>query len=106
MSSEGEPSLEHMLEATVRIPPHVALRAFAEETVVLNLHPGRYHSLNPTGGRFLELLEERHSFRAALELLQSEFPTADPLRIRADVHEFCVALAASGLIEIDTEDSH
>jgi hypothetical protein len=95
MSSEGEPSLEHMLEATVRIPPHVALRAFAEETV----------ALNPTGGRFLELLEERHSFRAALELLQSEFPTADPLRIRADVHEFCVALAASGLIEIDTEDS-
>ena len=46
-----------ILRSSARLPDHVVYRTFVYETVVLNLQTGKYHGLNRTGGRMLELLE-------------------------------------------------
>src|SRR5690348_1742252 len=82
----------------VRIPSHVVSRAFATETVVLNLETGLYHSLNPTGGRMLEVLGEVGVVQAAIDKLAAEYNR--PIdSIAHDLTEFCVSLAEQGLIE-------
>ena len=58
--------------AHVSIAPHVVYRSFATETVILNLQTGRYHGLNKTGGRMLELLEPYRPHRArVIRLIES-----------------------------------
>lgn len=100
MSTNGAPSMEELMSAAVRLPHHVVSRAFPAETVVLNLETGRYHSLNPVGGRFLEVLALAASVREGLGRLQAEFGDQDPASIAADVREFCVDLLDRGLIAL------
>ena len=61
-----------MLDRAFRVPDHVVYRAFALETVVVNLELGVYHGLNPTAGRMLELLERRSNVRDAAAALADE----------------------------------
>lgn len=85
--------------ATAHVPNHVVFRTFAAETVVLNLETGKYHGLNPVGGRMLEVLAAAPSVVAAAETLAEEY--GEPVaRIESDLHEFCNELAERGLIEL------
>jgi hypothetical protein len=86
-----------ILQSSARIPEHVVYRAFAHETVVLNLQTGKYHGLNRTGGRMLELLEHEATVADAAAKIASEFgrPVAE---VEADLHAFCSDLASRGLI--------
>ncbi len=70
------------------------------ETVVLNLETGRYHGLNPTGGRMLEVVEQAATLRQAAEQLAREYdrPLAE---IEQDLCAFCSDLAARDLIVLD-----
>ncbi len=71
---------------------------------MLNLGTGKYHGLNPTAGRMLEMLEEAPTIGAAAELLAEEY--AQGLgQIEDDLCEFCMDLRARGLLEIVTNDS-
>lgn len=88
-----------MLDATVRVPDTVVFRAFATETVVLNLKTGRYHAVNPTGGRMLEVLQEVGTVRDALDRLVEEYETSRE-HLQADLGAFCLKLATQGLIEV------
>jgi coenzyme PQQ synthesis protein D (PqqD) len=82
------------------IPQHVVFRAFVEETVVLNLESGRYHGLNPTAGRMLELLGELGDLDAvAAQVVAETGAPAD--RVVDDLREFCSSLAERGLIEVE-----
>ena len=84
----------------VTIPQHVVFRAFVEETVVLNLESGRYHGLNPTAGRMLELLGELGEVDAVAERVADE--TGAPAnRVAEDLRAFCSSLAERGLIEVE-----
>jgi hypothetical protein len=84
----------------VTIPQHVVFRAFVEETVVLNLESGRYHGLNPTAGRMLELLGELGDVGTVAERISEETGTpAD--RVAQDLEGFCSSLAERGLIEVE-----
>jgi hypothetical protein len=89
-----------LLAANVRVPQHVVFRAFPAETVVLNLHTGTYHGLNPSGGRMLEALERAPRVGAAAAALSEQFATAASV-IERDLCELCEALLQRGLIEID-----
>jgi hypothetical protein len=84
----------------VKIPQHVVFRAFVEETVVLNLESGRYHGLNPTAGRMLELLGEMGEVEAVAERMAGE-TGAPSSRVADDLREFCSSLAERGLIEVE-----
>lgn len=93
-----------LLGARARVPEHVVYRPFANETVILNLETGRYHGLNPTGGRMLEMLEREQRVRDAVAKLADEYG-ADHSQIEEDVCEFCSDLLGRGLIELHTNGS-
>jgi hypothetical protein len=92
--------LERLRMATLTVPDHVAIRAFPEETVVLNLETGKYYSLNPSGGAFLEALRASGSFSSALADLHARFPEQGAMLIERHLHEFCTVLASSGLLAV------
>ncbi len=101
MTTTDVPSVEQVLAARVRLPQHVVFRAFPAETVVLNLETGQYHSVNPAGGHFLDVLERSDSVLEALERLHAEFPKQDRAVIQADLYQFYVDLAQRGIIEVN-----
>jgi hypothetical protein len=88
-----------LASAHVSIAPDVVFRTFATETVILNLQTGRYHGLNKTGGRMLELLERADSVAAALAEFASDY-AKEPMEVEPDVRAFCRRLHERGLIEI------
>lgn len=88
--------------AAVSLPDHVVFRRFPAETVLLNLQTGRYHGVNPTGGRMLEVLTEVGNIAEASQQLADEY--GHPLdQVRQDLSDFCTGLADRGLIEIHGE---
>lgn len=89
-----------LLDARIRVPQHVVYRSFPAETVVLNLNTGRYHGLNPTGGRMLEALERGPTVRAAAAEL-SDFYEEPRSLFEQDLCELCGVLLERDLIEID-----
>jgi hypothetical protein len=99
MSPETVP-VPPLLSVSVKLPQHVVYRSFPAETVVLNLQTGRYHGLNPTGGRMLEALEHAGSVRAAAVGLAESYDQPQTT-IERDLCELCDALLERGLIEID-----
>jgi hypothetical protein len=89
-----------MLAARVRIPPNVVCRAFAHETVVLNLETGTYHGLDPVGAKILDALERSASVGEAAAEIAATYQR--PLsEIEQDVCDFCAELSKRGLISID-----
>jgi phosphoribosylamine-glycine ligase len=95
---------ESILAAKARLPEHVVYRAFVKETVVLNLQTGKYHGLNPTGGRMLEVVQRAQSVREAAEKLAAEYeqPLGD---IERDLAAFCRDLVERGLVELSGDES-
>jgi len=84
----------------MRIPEHVVRRNFPTETVVLNLKTGKYHGLNPTAARMLEVLAEHGSVDRTAEVLAEEY--GQPLdELRRDVDQLCENLLERDLIEAD-----
>lgn len=94
-----------VLAARARIPAHVVFRSFPRETVVLNLDTGKYHGLNPTAGRMLELLEKSESVEAAAVRIADEYSQELEL-IRRDLYDLCVQLRDRGLLEIVSNDGN
>ena len=89
-----------LLSAKVSVPQHVVYRTFPSETVVLNLHTGRYHGLNVSAGKMLETLERARSVREAARELAVAYrqPVQD---IERDLCRLCDALFERGLIDFD-----
>lgn len=90
-----------MLDAVIRVPDHVVYRAFPSETVVLNLNTGKYHGVNPTGGRMLDVLREVGQVRQAAARLAQEYDVPQP-EVERDLSDFCARLAERQLLEVET----
>jgi hypothetical protein len=88
-----------LLAARAVVPEHVAQRDFVEQSIAVNLQTGRYHGLNPTASRMIELLDERCTVADAVELLASEFDQPRDV-IERDLLGLCRMLAERGLIEL------
>jgi hypothetical protein len=89
-----------LLASSMCLPEHVVHRAFASETVVLNLTTGKYHGLNPVAGRMLTVLEAGGTVQDAARRLAGEYD--QPLeRTEQDLCELCTDLLERGLIETD-----
>jgi hypothetical protein len=89
---------EDLLDQRFSVPDHVVHRAFAAETVVLNLRTGGYHGLNPVAGRMLEAIAETGDPRRAIEAVLQEWDV-EPDRVRRDAAALCSDLLDRGLIE-------
>jgi hypothetical protein len=87
-----------LLDRSFRLPNHVVYRAFALETVVVNLERGVYHGLNPTAGRMLEAIERSSTAREAAARLADELGAPRAV-VESDLASFCADLLERGLIE-------
>jgi coenzyme PQQ synthesis protein D (PqqD) len=105
MATPGEPlETSSILDSAVSVPGHVVYRAFASETVILNLQTGKYHGVNQVGGRMLEVLHKATSAREAAVQLAEEYNR--PLEeIERDLSAFCSDLAQRGLVELKHDGS-
>ena len=94
-----DPTIKDWLDVTVTQPQHVVHRSFVQETVVLNLQTGKYHGLNVTAGRMLDVLAAGQTIREVSRQLAAEYgrPVEE---LQADVVGFCRALLARQLIEL------
>ncbi len=97
---ETVPSATELLSAKIVVPQHVVYRSFPAETVVLNLHTGKYHGLNATAGTMLAALERGESVRAAAAGVAGEY-NQPAERVERDMCELCSLLLARGLVELD-----
>lgn len=93
-----------LLASKVKVPQHVVYRSFPAETVVLNLHTGKYHGLNATAGSMLEALEHAACVRDAAATLAESYEQ-DQSVIERDLCELCQSLLERGLIETDGAQS-
>ena len=101
MTSAQRPDRTHLLESTVKVPQHVVYRAFVNETVLLNLETGQYHSVNPTGAAMLQTLEKVSTVAEAAQQLATQYDR--PLdEIQTDLCDFCDELLARRLIELNS----
>jgi Coenzyme PQQ synthesis protein D (PqqD) len=78
-------------------------RRFATQTVVFNLHTGRYHGLDETGGRMLEVIAASPTLARAAGTLADENGRRPRSQVEREVLAFCEKLAERGLIELRTE---
>ena len=93
-------SPDEILDGTATVPENVVYREFEAETLLLNLGTGRYHGLNATGARLLELLGETGGdVRLSIERLAGEHGVG-PGEIEGELAEFCAALVERGLLEV------
>jgi len=104
VSVDPAPSREDLLSSRVEIPEHVVHRVFPTETVVLNLETGRYHGLNPIGGRMLEELERHGTVEAAARVIADEYGQP-PEEVESDLCDLCMDLAGRGLIALGARAS-
>jgi hypothetical protein len=103
--ADGEmPAENAVLTAEARTPDHVVYRAFANETVLLNLDTGKYFGVNPTGGAMLEELVRAATVGEAAERLAERY--GKPLdEISNDLSSFCADLEQRGLLELRAPDT-
>jgi len=88
-----------LLDVAVLIPEHVVFRSFAQETVALNLRTGRFHGLNGTAGRMLQLVQRCQRPRDAVAPLASEYGVS-PEEIARDLENLLTLLLERELIGI------
>ena len=83
----------------VQVPAHVVFRAFAAETIMLNLQTGTYHGLNPTAGRMLETLEQHEVIAEAAAVVAGHYDE-DAGSVEADLLTLCSRLIERGLLVV------
>lgn len=94
---------DEILNARLRLPDHVVHRNFVTETVVLNLKTGKYHGLNPTAGRMLDVLGDAPSVGDAAAMIAEEYGE-DRVAVEADLVAFCRDLLDRKLVEVVVDD--
>lgn len=89
-----------LFDSAVHVPEHVIFRSFARETVALNLRTGKFHGLNASAGRMVEVATRARRVRDAVDQLATEYGVARD-RIALDLEQLLRQLADRGLVEID-----
>ena len=86
----------------VQIPQHVVFRAFAAETIMLNLQTGTYHGLNPTAGRMLETLQHHEVIADAAAAITAHY-SAEAELVESDLLSLCSGLIKRGLLVVKAD---
>jgi len=89
-----------LLASRVRVPDDVVYRSFGHESVVLSLAEGKYHSVNATGGRTLEILDQVGSVSRTATLLADEYGR-ELSEVEDDLIEFCELLVDRRLLIVE-----
>ena len=85
------------LSDQLRIPEEVLTTKVGEEMILLNLQTGMYHSLDPIGTRFLELLQRASRLDEVHHALLEEFDVSTAL-LESDLLKLSQDMLARGLL--------
>lgn len=83
----------------IRIADDVVFEVLDDETVVLNLTSGEYHTLNGTGTRAWQLIEEHHDLDRVRTAMAAEFDV-DAARLAADLERLVKDLVERRLVTV------
>ena len=89
--------LTDLLLRNVSIPDHVVFRSFASETVVLNLQTQKFHGLNASAGRMVEVLGREKTIARALTEIARDFGRPED-EIQPYLLEFVETMLERGLL--------
>jgi hypothetical protein len=84
----------------LEVPDEVLSTRVGDETVLLNLQTGMYHSLDPVGTRFLELLRNAGGLDAVHRTMLDEFDVSAE-RLETDLLKLSHDMLAKGLLVKD-----
>ncbi len=73
------------------------------ETVMMSIEGGNYHSLNETGSRIWDLLENSSTVGRIIDALKDEYET-EPEVITREAYRFLEQLLERGIIQIDDSE--
>ena len=90
------------LNDRLRIPDEVVSTKVGKETVLLNLQTGMYHSLDPVGTRFLELLRSNGGLDSVLHAMLEEFDVSTT-KLETDLLKLSQDMLTRGLLVKDGE---
>ncbi len=74
------------------------------ETVMMSIESGNYHSLNPTGNRIWEILENPCTVGSIIEVLKGEYQVDDE-SLKVETCRFLEKLLDRNIIQIDTPET-
>jgi Coenzyme PQQ synthesis protein D (PqqD) len=83
----------------VSIPAHVVYREFPLQTVVLNLHTGRYLGLHPLSGRMLAALEGGRTVAGAARTVADRYGQSHR-ELEHDLCELCDRLRERDIVRV------
>lgn len=86
---------------SVTVPEHVVFRDLRQETVLLNVRSGEYHSVDPVGARFFAVMREGGTLFEATQALAGEYGQPRET-VEADMAVFVAQLLELGLVELAT----
>jgi Coenzyme PQQ synthesis protein D (PqqD) len=85
------------LKGHLEVPDEVLTTRVGDETILLNLQTGMYHSLDPVGTRFLELLRNASGLDAVHRTMLDEFDVAAE-KLETDLLRLSQDMLAKGLL--------
>lgn len=85
------------LSDCLKLPEEVLTAKVGEETILLNLQTGMYHSLDPVGTRFLELLQIEGGLDAVHRAMLEEFDVS-AAKLETDLLKLSRDMLAKGLL--------
>jgi hypothetical protein len=85
------------LNDRLKIPDEVLTSKVGEEMILLNLQTGMYHSLNPVGTRFVELLNDASRLNDVHQALLEEFEVSTTL-LASDLIKLSQEMLSKGLL--------
>jgi uncharacterized protein YlzI (FlbEa/FlbD family) len=77
--------------------PDVVVQVINGEALILKLHEEEVFSLNETGARVAQLIEQRRSLDEVIDTLTDEYETARE-QIEREVNQLVQALVSKGLV--------
>lgn len=89
--------MNRLLNDRLEVPDEVLTTRVGDETVLLNLQTGMYHSLDAVGTRFLELLRNGDALDAVHRTMLDEFDVAAE-KLEADLLKLAQDMLAKGLL--------
>lgn len=81
----------------IKFNDEITIAHLDDEAVILNLNSGKYYSLNETGLRMFELLQQHGSTELAISQLLTEY-NADRAALNKDMDKLITELKVIGLV--------
>ena len=83
----------------IEVNKNIVIKDLLDETILLNLDNGEYYSLNSTGLKVWQFLEQKKTKSEIIQLLEEDYPD-DSIAIKSDIETILQELQKQKLIYV------